>query len=171
VRDDGFGQSRLLRDVGRSAASPRAADAVRIRNSRRYAILRAERGHERGHLVIGQCGTVLHLADLGARRQQLVEMTAPSRRVLALAVAARRRRNDWGGRSQASWRTHSIRARSAPQPLCQAALHVAWLGTQWRSLRRPSPRRRYSSAPTNCLSTGSVGPMMSIAASQLGGAI
>jgi hypothetical protein len=34
---------------------------------------------------------VLHLAHLGARRQQLVEMTASPRRVLALAIATRRR--------------------------------------------------------------------------------
>ena len=34
---------------------------------------------------------VLDLAHLGARRQQLVEMAAPARRILALAIAAHRR--------------------------------------------------------------------------------
>ena len=47
------------------------------------ALLLAQRDQEARQLAVGQCGVVLDLAHLAARRQQLVEMAAPARRVFA----------------------------------------------------------------------------------------
>ena len=55
------------------------------------ALLLPQLGHERGDLGIGQRRMVLDPPHLRSRRQQVFEMAAPPRRVLALPVAARGR--------------------------------------------------------------------------------
>jgi hypothetical protein len=69
-------------------ARPRGGQDGEFQRSRDQRAVLAQLGHERRQLRIGQCGVVLDLAHLATRRQQLVEMAAPARRVLSSAIAA-----------------------------------------------------------------------------------
>jgi hypothetical protein len=69
-------------------ARARRCENQELKRAGRNTLVGTQRGHECGQFIIGQGGMMLYTAHLGARRQQLVEVAAPARGILAMAKAA-----------------------------------------------------------------------------------
>src|SRR6266702_26296 len=83
-------------------ASARCGQDQELESPCGYSLLGAECSHKPGQLVVRQSGMMFNLAYLGACRQELIEMTAPARWIVALAIT----------RTVAQSSTASIRPRS-----------------------------------------------------------
>src|SRR5262245_49312785 len=70
-------------------ASPCRGQNRELERASGNTLLLLHLGHDLVILVIGQRGMVLDSADLAALRQQVFEMPAPPRRILALTITAR----------------------------------------------------------------------------------
>src|SRR6266851_4948882 len=71
-------------------AGPRRGQDQELECPRCDALLLMQLRHEGRDIVIRQRGMMLDLANLATGRQQLIEMAAPARRILAFAIGAHR---------------------------------------------------------------------------------
>jgi hypothetical protein len=94
LRGSAYGLPSRLRNTRATRGRPRSGARSRGREDGKFeraggnALLLAQRNQKARQLAVGQCGVVLDPSHLAARRQQLVEMTAPAGGVLALPMLA-----------------------------------------------------------------------------------